>query len=354
MSVSDGESTGSGVSLKSEFRVGATAGRSYESASAADIYTGEYDVLICVSGWDERAISVLGAESLRADLAIVITFEEKDQSGYRERHDAGLLQFLPTIAKEVVQLEPSAAKLEDAWQMLYDVILRRYIAANRSLRIAMDCSVCPRYLTLSLLGLSLSGALASEIDIFYAEGFYPEKPELAEVSFTAGPWRTITVPGMEGSFHPGSGRYYLISVGFEGHKTLRVVNTADPDRISILLPDPGTRPDYVERALSDNRDLIESYRVPEDQIVRAAAGDAIGAWKLLAEANLERFDKENIYYLCSGTKAHSIALALRALTQPGGAVLYNVPERYSAVVVKPSNVYWRYNVQNLAAPIVAS
>jgi hypothetical protein len=334
----------------SEFRVGATAAQSCQSSDADELYTGHYDLLICFSGWDERAISILDAKTISASLAVLVTFEEKDETGYRDKHDAALEAFLPSVAPRVARLIPSVARVEDVWEELRDVVAREYLTQNRSLKIAIDSSVCPRYITLALLAFGLNGAVAEQVDVFYAEGLYPEKPALAEVAFTVGLWRTIPIPGLEGRFHPSSTRYYLISVGFEGHKTLRVVNTADPDRISILLPDPGTHPDYVDRTLADNVDLLTTYRVPATQMIHSAAGDAIGAWKALAEADLERFDSENVHYLCSGTKAHSVALALRALTRRGGAVLYNVPERYSPIVVKPSGKYWKYTIQNLSAP----
>ena len=340
-----------GRTLVSEFRSGTTAARSLSSASVNEVYRGTHDLLICVSGWDARATSIIEAQNLRADAAWLITFREKDESGYRERNDESLRGFLRNIADTVIEISPSAGEIEKAWEDLRVRLLQLYFQKNRALRIAIDSSACPRYISLALLALALDGAIARELHIYYAEGWYPERPEVAEIAFTLGPWRTIHVPGMEGTYSPGSSRFYLIALGFEGHKTLRVVNTADPDRISVLLPDPGTHPQYTARTLEDNRDLLDVYNVPEGQIVRAAAGDAVGAWLALANAGVERFDQENVHYLCSGTKAHSLALGLRALTTAHrAAVLYNVPERYSPVIVEPAGKYWSYSITNLGAP----
>ena len=63
---------------------------------------------------------------------------------------------------------------------------------------------------------------------------------------------------------------------------------------------------------------------------------------------MEREAQESVYYLCSGTKPHALALALRALCIGSPTVMYNLPERHSFVEVEPSGVYWTYGIEDLA------
>ena len=158
------------------------------------------------------------------------------------------------------------------------------------------------------------------------------------------------MPGLEGEYDPAKARFYLLSVGFEGAKTLRVVTRADPDRVSVLFPEPGYFPEYSKRTRIDNDALLRRFRVPRDQVVCATAADAIGAWEALHRNNVERPDLENSYYLCCGTKPHSIALALRAAALRTPAVVYNVPEEHKVVQIRAAGLYWRFNIELTSFP----
>lgn len=131
---------------------------------------------------------------------------------------------------------------------------------------------------------------------------------------------------------------------------LRVVQRADPDRVSVLFPDPGFEPGYVAEAKKRTHDLLVQYCIPPSQVTRAAAGNAVAAWRALTTHPLERIDKENVSYLMTGTKPHSIALVLRALALGRyPTVLYVVPEEHAVLRTRPNGVYWRYDVSDVTA-----
>ena len=191
----------------------------------------------------------------------------------------------------------------------------------------------------------------SEVAVFYAEGDYPEETtELQKHElFTAGGWDVIPIPSVEGEWSPEKERAYLVSVGFEGSKTLRLISRAEPDLVYVLLPDPGVKEEYVARALAQNSSLIDMLRDESEDIVRANAGDAIEAWKKLDEAAVEDRRAANFYYACCGTKPHSLALALRASVLKHPAVLYIVPDRHKVVDVRPLGVYWRFDLRDMTS-----
>src|SRR6185437_15994620 len=80
----------------------------------------------------------------------------------------------------------------------------------------------------------------------------------------------------------------------------------------------------------------------------APAADAIAAWKVLETTASERPNMESSYYLCCGTKPHSLALALRAICIQHPTVLYSAPEKHNFVDVYRAGVYWNFRIQDVS------
>jgi hypothetical protein len=152
-----------------------------------------------------------------------------------------------------------------------------------------------------------------------------------------------------GECDPEKDRHYFVSVGFEGSKTLRVVTRAEPDHVSVLFPDPGYESDYVATTTRNNSELMNQFSVPGSRIVKAPAGDSIAAWEAMGGIDLDDPVKYNVYYICCGTKSHSLALALRAMALGYPTVLYNKPDRHRESIIIPSGKYWRFDIVDLSA-----
>jgi hypothetical protein len=240
--------------------------------------------------------------------------------------------------------------IDELWPRLLAEIRDVWSRIGRPLRIFIDLSTFSRFYAMAILAACLSEGSASNITIFYSEGLYRKAAnDSEEIAFSRGRWRTVTVPFLDGICDPGKQKYYLVSVGFEGAKTLQVVSREDPDRISILFPNPGYLPEYVGRTEEANQVLKERFQVPRDQIINVRAGDAVETWKRLDEAEVERPEKENTFYLSCGTKPHAVGLALRALCVGHPAVLYRVPIEHRVVDIAPNGIYWTYNITDLSA-----
>jgi hypothetical protein len=330
---------------------GSLRGSSYSSTSATQLYCGDYDLAILVSSWDTRSVCVSQAERFKAGLCVVTLFTYRDRLGLRDRHDADLLAFAQRCAPEVCEIRGDSLDLENTWsQLLRSMVAHRH-RTKRPLHIFVDASACPRYYLLAIVATALSSGLAARVSVTYAEGRYPAKTTNSseDISFTHGQWKSVAIPTLEGKYSPGLKRFLLVSIGFEGWKTIRAVSRADPDRVSILHGKPGTTTEYADRALQDNADLIQYYRIPPEQILCAPAGDAIAAWKTLSASAIER-PEENAYFLCSGTKPHSLGLGLRALCLRSPAVLYNLPEAHHVVEIEPNGKFWRFDIESLTVP----
>lgn len=333
-----------------EFQEGSLAAVSYCSPTVPPLLDCEFDMLIVVSSWEERVRSVLSSPNLRALASVLVLYDEVDPDGLRLLNDGMLELFLRRRSKFTTILRRSAVDLAGTWNGLLTSVVTCCKDLGRPIRILLDATTCQRYHILALIAKGFELGLVRHLSLFYASGEYPDKSEEMELVFGDGTWRSIPVPGLEGEYGPGRRLGYYVSVGFEGYKTLRAVARADPDRVVILFPDPGTKPGYAIRTEEANARLIEEYAVDPEAIVRAQADDAISAWQAMATANLENTREENMVFLLNGTKPHSIAMGLRAIALRNPAVLYSVPEAYHVVDIRATGTFWRYDIQSLTIP----
>lgn len=319
-------------------------GYSFRSNEVNDLLELECDLIILISSWEERCLSIKSCTKINAKYGLLILFSNKDNLGLRERHDKILKTYIKRITLEYeIISEWTSYDIYNVWDKIFTYMKNVINRLRRPIKILFDMSSCPKFYPLSTLSTSLTNGLASRFSIFYSEGKYPPQNNNIEIQFTGHLWRTTPIVSQEGIEDPGKKTYYLVSVGFEGYKTLRAVSRADPDRVSILFPDPGFSDAYPVRTEQNNKDLFIKYRIPGEQIIRAPAGDAIHAWKDINKKALER-DDENCYYLCCGTKPHSLALALNAICLQHPVLLYNVPDEHKYINVKTNGVFWRYDI----------
>lgn len=337
--------------METKHRQGFLSGYSRKAIRPNELIGGQYDLALLSSSWDKRCLCVTGANNLWATNCGLLLFEMRDNLGLRDKHDKALKVFGDRISSSCRVFSGSSSRIRILWNQLYEYVVQAHAAAKRPLRLFIDLSTCPRYLSLGLACCTLASGMASHVSVFYAEGNYPE--EATEESryelFTEGGWDAIPVPSLEGEWTPNKRRAYVVSVGFEGSKTLRLISREEPDDVYILFPDPGVRPEYVVRAWKRNTTLLRQLRSVQDDVVRANAGDAIEAWKKLDQAHREHSEEQNVYYVCCGTKPHSLALALRATVLKYPAVLYIVPDRHKVVDVEPLGVFWQFDLQDMTS-----
>jgi hypothetical protein len=215
----------------------------------------------------------------------------------------------------------------------------------------VDLSVAPIYYSLGVIaGLLRYGGLGL-IDVLYSEAEYVPEDSAAATDvfpFSFGQWRSVPVPFLEGTPQPASLKSFCVSVGFEGSKTLRVLSKGDPDVLSVLLPIPGYKGSYESEVRTRNTALIEGYRVSDERVWTCVAGDPVAVWKTL-ETKAVDLPGHDVYYLCCGTKPHSLGLALRALTVQYPCVLYSAPERLNETTIQASGRFWKYRLSDLSA-----
>jgi hypothetical protein len=306
-----------------------------------------FDLVVVASSWDERAL-VITTAPVDAHTVVLVTFENRGKSGRREHHDVAILDWATLNASAVERVHGSSEDVRAMWRDLRGVIDARRAATDRPLRVLFDLSTCPRYLALAALQACIGSGVADEVVFTYAEAQYPTEARRNDryELFTAGRWETLAVPGLVGRYDPALQSHYIVAVGFEGSKTRRVVTRADPDHLTALFPDPAVAPDYVERTMSNNSPMFKEWGIGSEDLVRAGAGDVVGAWRALA--NSSHLDAAaNYFLLCAGTKPHALAMGLMALASGDPTVLYVKPAAHKEVHIRPSGTYWTYTVRDM-------
>lgn len=324
-------------------------GEARVSESTSSVWAGHYDLGVIAASWDPRCTEIACAPNLTFGVLLICAPKITDRDGLRKHHDVVIKDAAQRSAAETKYIYFGPAELEDSWAVLREGLwqsLRR--VRNSGLRLFLDITTCPRYLTLALLKEALSSGLCSVIDIGYTEGDYPPPPidfeGIEEVSFKSGPTNSIVIPGYLGDFEPGRDKTYLVSAGFDGWKTLNQLNRRDPKRVALIFADPGVRNEYVLRARRGNAGLIERFGISASDVLCAPAGDAITCWKVIQEWASAGTDTVNLFFLCAGNKPHSLALALYAMDNVEVTLLYNQATRAHPVKVKRGSSVWMYRI----------
>lgn len=324
----------------------------------ADILFDSYDVVIVSSSWDYRCLNLTHSLLQKVPFGVLFLFDDKDKMGHRDKHDSLLKSWMTSITTSCTILNGCSTDVSSVFTKLFTILTSISLQYERPISVLFDLSTCPRYISLSTLSKGFNLGIMKRVDYFYGECLYPDPVGgilggVEEVMFTSGEWKTLPLEHCLGHFSPSSKGLFIVSIGFEGNKILRVLNIEDPDSVKVLMPDPGYSQVYVNRVLQANSELIREYQVDLHAILRANAGDAVAAWQAL-DMHLQCAPDNNLNhsYLCTGSKPHSLGMTLSAMSNENVAVLYTLPKEHNFVEVHPLPNYWVYQVDNLTVPTI--
>lgn len=345
------------IQAATEFDHGPISATSTRGTDPNELWTGTFDFALIGSSWDKRCLALKNCDNLTFESSLEIMPSVEGDAGLLDTHHGVLAEF---CARKSHDHHVTTSHTSGLSETFTEVRSRLWAAINhpdrrRPARVFIDVSTCPRYFSLAVLGEAFRSGLVGEIVIAYSEGRYPDAApsydNLEDISFTDGAFHSVPVPGFFGEFEPSKGVFYLVSTGFDGWKTLNLLVRKEPGRVAALIASPGVSPDYERRALAANAALFQRFGIGEHQMIKATAGDAVEAWRKITEAGLENLESENAYFLCSGNKAHSVALALRAMVEETPTLLYNRPAQHLPSDVECSGVHWAYAVKPTAGTV---
>jgi hypothetical protein len=334
----------------STFRKGFLYARSQSfSAVPRGAFAKHYGLGFFCTSWDQRSLASTALTDMNIDASIILR-SSRAQSATSERTNFEVLsRFLEGTGSRIVEIDCDILDLEPSWSS----ILKAALGSRSTLAKGafVDLSVAPVYYSIGLVNALLLSGAASFIDILYAEAEYIKNNngDAGEsFPFSFGQWKSVPIPFLEGSPQPSMTSHFFVSAGFEGVKTMRVLSKTDPDLITLILPIPGFRPEYELEVLSQNQTLIDNYSIPNSQILQVQAGDAVATWKALSQLTTDSPAKD-VYYLCCGTKPHSLGLALNGLSTGYPCVLYNLPERLNETDIRQSGHFWKFELRDLTS-----
>lgn len=331
-----------------EYRRAWLYGASEQGDTPSELIDGHYDLLMTTASWDSRCLCLLGCD-VTADSAVGVFFSNRGEGALRDSHDPKIEEFLARAAEKSTSIRRGSDELEDLWADLWKAVEDAAGAAGRPLRVLLDLSTCPRYFAMALIAGGFRSHLVGELVVFYADGKYPARTEDdPHEPFTYGRWDTVPVPLLEGQANPGLPRHYVVSLGFEGSKTVRAVSSEGADNVTVVFPRPGVAAEYEERTMQENRILLADFGIAEDDVIFAPAGDAVATWRALTE-HRARWTSDDALYLPAGTKPHAVAMALDAMLGGDVSVMYAKPATHKETAIEPLGHYWRFTIRDLTA-----
>ncbi len=332
------------MSSRSSFRDGYLSGESFSSERPSSVALRRLDLLILGVSEQSRCCEITKAGQHECSNTVVLGVNDQNEFATKLIDYAG-----PELPKK--DLLQDTADDDEVLVRLKNKVRSLYIDKGEPLKVGVDLTCVSAYVSLGLVAYLMETGIACKFSAFYAEGSYPEESAIEDEHdlFTAGDWKPVAIPDLRYPWILQPNRMYVVAVGFEGNKTLRLCERREADCIHVLFPDPGVSSEYVEWTRVRNAALIERFGIEDSELLRANAADAIEAWKTLTDRNVEDFDRCEVEYLCCGTKPHSLAIALRSLCTRQGVVSDIVADEKLPADVEPVGVYWRYEIRNGAA-----
>lgn len=310
--------------------------------------TDKFDLLIFPVGWESRCTEITKYDigDFHFDSAIILSLELDGDKGYLDEYFESVKSFVENKIDEcnVEYISGNPNEFINVGRKLEEIISMHVKNLNRPINIGFDISSCPRYFYLHLLGFCLKNDITKKLTFFYSEGNY--HADTIHFIHTEGDWEIIEMTEFKSNYNPEYKNFYIISAGFEGSRYRSVVAKYEPDMLGILLPEPGFKDEYTQKTKKECEILKEQFYIPENNIVKASAGDAIAAWEALNNPSLNRNDC-NITYLTVGPKPHVLAMGIHGFLNENIIVTYRIPQGYTRMEVEAAGNFWQYDIENM-------
>lgn len=301
--------------------------------SAADgIESLRHDLAILSASWDRRGVLLHAEEWFAPDRLAVLKYQDSGATGQSSRH---LKQILAeaTSREPAVELDVNSVDIVSSWSRLRQLVVDTAKAKGRPLNLLVDLSAMPRYLSLGILGYGFASGLIESIDYYYVAAAGYRKTEMARsLEFTGGRWLPWPIVGLGGPSPARASTHLVVTAGFEGNKTKKLVDMIEPDRISIVYAEPGSDEESEARCRAANASLAGAYLVPEDNLAQSPLNSelAVQALHRLLDEGGDRSEPfpEISSFLLAGPKPISLAAAVVAMRLGRGDVLYIRPDEH--------------------------
>jgi hypothetical protein len=317
-------------------------------SSSAGMAEGIYDVAILSGNWDSRSTALVGSK-IAVDTAIVCTLLQPSVSTVHEGNARRVLDFANSHSTSVRQLDVDRRSQYSVVRTMAETIHGVARRIRRPVRVVIDLAGMSRFTALGLMAWGFRSGIVVEFSFSYAVATSYEIPARARDTphlFRSGDWLPTPIPGLGWPGATGTLNRLVVSVGFEGKRTRRLVDLLEPDELVLFRSQSpiAANNETLEIEMEPLRSAVHQSRLSE---VSAPIGDVQAAVEQFLRTTQARSDRDrSVSILLAGPKITSLAAAIASMKDNSiRNVFYVQSERHEPVDVKGVAEYLLVNAR---------
>ena len=232
-----------------------------------------------------------------------------------------------TICKQLLEEKKIPYKIIKGNSIKMLDLIDDFIRSNKEKnKILFDISCFPKNYILAIL----RWVPQNQIICAYTRAIH----ETDSTRYSIGVKKVSCIPGFEGDIRTRS-NFLFVLLGFEGFRSLSLLNYNDPDSVLGLIGDTNgeDRNHYVENALQNNRLFLDHYMITTDFIaslshpiiIKNDIGARIDDFCNNSDANT--LEEKNLFGSVLGTKLQAVGLFLYWLEHQKIQLIYPIPSK---------------------------
>jgi hypothetical protein len=258
----------------------------------------KYDLGFFASGYEERCTYV--AERVapaQIGRIVVLGFEERTEDRQRKASDE--------IFAARMHVEPRITRAdEDVY--LFETLRSGDLEGQQNIRILIDYSSMSRLWYSAILNWAklMSSGDRIVVDFVYSVGQHLENVPPMVIR------DILAIPGLEGRVSRRGQSVAVFGLGFDGFASLCVLDRLEPDIVYSFYAEPAAFPDYPNRVLDNNREMVNHY---SKHVLRAPLSSVEQTFRSVIELVTQHRGEAGITLVPMGPKPHVLAAILAAL-----------------------------------------
>ena len=286
-----------------------------------DVRDVTYDVVVLASGYEERARFLSGLlGSALAGRVVVMGFESGADDDERKVNDQHFV--------DKWKVEPQTCSSTDD-NVVFSALNRLTADKDGGIRVLVDYSSMSRLWYAAILNWArfYEDARSIVIDFCYSIGQYAETDDPIVIG------DVLAIPGFEGRISSAPRSAAVFGLGFDGYASLCVLDSLEPDVIYSFYADPAASPEYRERVIRNNADMIQTH---SRYVLGTPLVSVAMTYRNLVELVSPHRNEAAVTLIPMGPKPHVLASMLVGLKHDEICCLRVSSSRDHIVAVAPS------------------
>ncbi|TFD36290.1 hypothetical protein E3T34_01050 [Cryobacterium sp. TMT1-62] len=226
--------------------------------------------------------------------------------------------FANTTSETVTVLEVDRKSQYEIVRAVSRILQSVASRTGRPIRVLIDLAGTSRFTALAVMAWGFRSGIVAEFEFSYAlaTGYQvSQKSEESPYLFRSGDWLPTPIPGLGRPGTTGTRNRLIVSAGFEGKRTRRLIEMLEPDELVLLLsnsPDQANN-ETLESELPPLRTSVISSRLTE---VAVSIDDIDEMIQQIRNASILMAHEEDrsVSILLAGPKSVSLAAAVASIS----------------------------------------